>query len=898
MMLDQEILSDFISEAREHLETIEPNLLELEKNPSNAALLNDIFRPIHSLKGASGFLNLSKMNHLAHRAENVLDELRKGTIHNSPDIMDIILSSTDVLRQLLDNLEQQGNEGDLDVQDIITSLDHLLKPEVVSDSASRPESDHKSKPTHEPQQPDVVSTRREDNQGYALTVNSPEHLSDFLEEASETVSHLNAALLKMEKGALDDLVLVNDTFRFFHNLKGNSALIGYRELNELTHEAESLLNHFRNQETMPDEQTIDLLLNVTDAVENLVKAIDGDTASVTPQDTTWLLTELMALQTGGQDDQGSGTTAGQDMPFDPDKVQELQADQEDLQVYQNAVHQQFENIRLAFKHLEADPDHRDSIDSLYRSFDSLSNACSYMGFDDAGDYAKRTANLVDQGRRSGQGFELMLSILDQESDILQDMVTQHLSVFQDSSESSPEQSWSEDAVQIPEDGSVQVDQVQAMQVAEDVQASEESSPAREATPEAAAPDRPACPPAAASQTKVTSTIRVDHERLDHLMNLIGELIINRNRYSLLTRELEEGRDIGQIVQHLSETTDAMARISDDLQDTIMQVRMVPVKTVFSKFPRLVRDLSRKSGKRVELITEGEETELDKSVVEAIGDPLVHLIRNAMDHGLEDAEARKRAGKDETGHIWLRASHEGNAVVIEVQDDGKGIDPAVVKNKAMEKDILSQEEADKLDDREAIELIFAPGFSTAGQVTDISGRGVGMDVVRNNIKNLNGNVTVSSSLGQGSTFTLSLPLTLAIIEALLVKVAGQTYAIPLDAVSETTKISAHQVSEINKRQATTLRGQVLGLVELSELLGLDSESARRDILPLVIISVNDKRLGLIVDSLLHRQEIVIKSMGQYLGDLQGLSGATIMGDGSVILILDPNEIFQQAATRAA
>lgn len=898
MMLDQELLSDFISEAREHLETIEPNLLELEKNPSNSALLNDIFRPIHSLKGASGFLNLSKMNHLAHRAENVLDELRKGTLHNSADIMDTILSSTDVLRQLLDNLEQQGQEGDIDVQDIITSLDLLLKPDGASAPASSPEPDQASKPTPEPEQPDVISAWTEESQGYALTVNSPEHLSDFLEEASETVSQLNAALLKMEKGAQGDLDLVNDTFRFFHNLKGNSALIGYRELNELTHEAESLLNHFRNQEAMPDEQTVDLLLNVTDAVENLVKAIDGDTASVIPQDTDWLLTELRALQTGGRDDQGSGCTAGQEVPFNPDKVQELQADQEDLQVFQNAVHQQFDNIRLAFKHLEADPDHQDCIDSLYRSFDSLSNACGYMGFDDAGDYAKRTASLVDQGRRSGQSFELMLPILDQESDILQDMVTQHLSVFQDSPESGPEKPWSEDAVQIPEDGPVQVDEAQAMGVAEDVQPSEESAPPRGSTPEAAAPDRQSCPPAASSQTKVTSTIRVDHERLDHLMNLIGELIINRNRYSLLTRELEEGRDIGQIVQHLSETTDAMARISDDLQDTIMQVRMVPVKTVFSKFPRLVRDLSRKSGKRVELITEGEETELDKSVVEAIGDPLVHLIRNAMDHGLEDAEARKRAGKDETGHIWLRASHEGNAVVIEVQDDGKGIDPDVVKNKAMEKNILSQEEADKLDDREAIELIFAPGFSTAGQVTDISGRGVGMDVVRNNIKNLNGNVTVSSSPGQGSTFTLSLPLTLAIIEALLVKVAGQTYAIPLDAVSETTKISAHQVSEINKRQATTLRGQVLGLVELSELLGLNSESPRRDILPLVIISVNDKRLGLIVDSLLHRQEIVIKSMGQYLGDLQGLSGATIMGDGSVILILDPNEIFQQAAIRAA
>jgi len=896
-MLDQEILSDFISEAREHLETIEPNLLELEKSPQSTDLLNDIFRPIHSLKGASGFLNLTKMNQLAHRAENVLDELRKGALRNTPELMDIILNSTDVLRQLLDNLEQRAEEGDIDVQGIILSLDELLRPGngASPDQAEAEGADGQARTA-------ANAARKRDGKSYALTINSPEHLADFLEEASETVAQLNAALLKMESGSGRDLELVNDTFRFFHNLKGNSALIGYQELNELTHEAESLLNAFRTQKIMPDGSTIDLLLNVTDVVESLIKGVDAGSGTVLPEDISQLLAQLVTLQA----DEHAGVDAGSDqeqtLSFDPDKARELGIDPEDLLVYQNAMSQQFANIRLAFAHLEGDPDHQDSIDSLYRSFDSLANASSYMGFADLSDYARRTANLVDQGRRSGQGFELMLSILDQETDILQDMVQQGLSPFQASPETEaaeqPRTSESEASAGEPCSQAEESLETGATGDARPLEAGPAPAPAESKTADSGAGDSASPVQTVASQAKVTTTIRVDHERLDHLMNLIGELIINRNRYSLLTRELEEGRDISQIVQHLSETTDAMARISDDLQDTIMQVRMVPVKTVFSKFPRLVRDLSRKSGKKVELITEGEETELDKSVIEAIGDPLVHLIRNAMDHGLEDSGARERAGKSETGHVWLRASHEGNAVVIEVQDDGKGIDPEVIRTKAVEKGILSREEVDKLDDKDAVELIFAPGFSTAGEITDISGRGVGMDVVRNNIKNLNGNVTVSSRFGQGSTFTLSLPLTLAIIEALLVKVAGQTYAIPLDAVSETTKISAQQVSEVNKRQATTLRGHVLGLVELSELLGLKSESVQRDILPLVIISVNDKRLGLIVDSLLHRQEIVIKTMGEYLGDLQGLSGATIMGDGSVILILDPNEVFHQAANRAA
>jgi two-component system chemotaxis sensor kinase CheA len=389
---------------------------------------------------------------------------------------------------------------------------------------------------------------------------------------------------------------------------------------------------------------------------------------------------------------------------------------------------------------------------------------------------------------------------------------------------------------------------------------------------------------------------VDHEKLDHLMNLIGELIINRNRFVMLTKQLEENRDLNEMIQFFYETTDALGRISDDLQDTIMQVRMVPVRTVFSRFPRLVRDLSRKSGKKIDLIIEGEDTELDKSLVEVIGDPILHLIRNAVDHGQETPEERRAAGKPEVGKVWLRAFHEGNSVIIEVEDDGRGIDPEKIKKKAIEKGIINPEEAEKMDDREAIDLIFAPGFSTAEKVTDVSGRGVGMDVVRNNIKSLNGNVFVHSEVGKGTKFILSLPLTLAIIEALLVEVGTHTYAIPLDAVSETTKIETSKICEVNKRKTTTLRGEVVGLVELGEILGISNgKKDDRDILPLVIISVNDRKVGLIVDTLLHRQEIVIKSMGEYLGDIHGFAGATILGDGRVILILDPNEVMSIATS---
>jgi two-component system chemotaxis sensor kinase CheA len=320
--------------------------------------------------------------------------------------------------------------------------------------------------------------------------------------------------------------------------------------------------------------------------------------------------------------------------------------------------------------------------------------------------------------------------------------------------------------------------------------------------------------------------------------------------------------------------------------------------VFSRFPRLIRDLSRKSGKLVELTLDGEETELDKSVVEVIGDPMVHLIRNSVDHGLEPEEERLAAGKTAVGNVWLRAYHKGNSVAIEVEDDGRGIDPEKMRQSAVRKGLISADEARTMDDRAALELIFAPGFSTAEQITDISGRGVGMDVVRSNIKELKGTVAVVSEVGKGSKFILSLPLTLAIIDALMVKVSGQIYAIPLDAVSETTKIEARKLSEVNHRKAVTLRGEVLGIVELSDLLDLPRSADKQEILQMVVIQSNERRLGLVVDKLLERQEVVIKPLGTYLNGftLRGISGATIMGDGSVVLILDPHEVYKMAVSK--
>lgn len=606
---------------------------------------------------------------------------------------------------------------------------------------------------------------------------------------------------------------------------------------------------------------IDALLAAVDALEALIAAIEP-TGRVTAPDITPALSAVRALT-------APPTPTPQAAPTP--KTAPAPRDAEDLEVFEGTVRQQLATIFAALEGLRTDATQRDLVDAIYRSLTSLHNACAYMDLEELRVYAQRTAQLVGKARDEGIDFSVMLDLLAQEAGILESMVESALA-----------------GLKAPRAADQPAPAPEAPPTAPTPQESSRPTPDPTPTPAPAAP---------AAERRGTNTIRVEHAKLDHLMNLIGELIINRNRFAMLARDLAAGGDPHEVAQHLQETTDAMTRISDDLQDTIMHVRMLPVHTVFSKFPRLIRDLSRKSGKQVELITEGEETELDKSVVEVIGDPLVHILRNAVDHGLEPPEERRRQGKPETGRVWVRAAHKGNAVVIEVEDDGRGIDPDIMRQKGVEKGLITPEQARNMDDAAARELIFAPGFSTAAQVTDISGRGVGMDVVRTNIKELKGSVQVTSEVGKGTRFTLSLPLTLAIIDALLVRVSGHIFAIPLDAVSETTKIPEESISRVNRRDAVTLRGEVVALVHLADILGLPTAPRPDKTLPTVLIAVQDRRLGLVVDELLLRQDVVIKALGDYLGDIPGISGATILGDGRVILILDPHEVFRMAMRQA-
>jgi two-component system chemotaxis sensor kinase CheA len=406
-------------------------------------------------------------------------------------------------------------------------------------------------------------------------------------------------------------------------------------------------------------------------------------------------------------------------------------------------------------------------------------------------------------------------------------------------------------------------------------------------------DTKAAAPAQRAPAAVEQTIRVDVKRLDHLMNLIGELVLAKNRLIKINDDVEERYEGEEFLEELNQVVSIVSLVTTDLQIAVMKTRMLPIGKVFNKFPRMIRDLTRELNKKIELQIFGEDTELDKSIVEEIGDPLVHIIRNSCDHGVELPEERVALGKSETGVITLKAYNEGNHIVIQIDDDGKGLDPNILKNKSLEKGLITEKEADTMSDKEAFGLIFKPGFSTAAVVTNVSGRGVGMDVVKTNIEKVNGIIDIDSELGVGTSLKLKIPLTLAIIQALLVGVQEEHYAIPLASVLETVRISKDEIYTVENRSVMRLRNEVLSLVHICDIFEVERILDSSEHAYVVVLGLGSNKIGLIVDSLVGQEEIVIKSLGDYLKGIEGIAGATIRGDGGVTLIVDVAALMQMA-----
>ena len=427
--------------------------------------------------------------------------------------------------------------------------------------------------------------------------------------------------------------------------------------------------------------------------------------------------------------------------------------------------------------------------------------------------------------------------------------------------------------------------------------------AKNPQPAAKPAPKPATPPPSAkkvpaagganSPAAMEQTIRVEVKRLDQLMNLSGELVLSKNRLLKICDDVSERYDGEQFLEELNQATNSLSLITTDIQLAVMKTRMQPVSKVFSKFPRIVRDLSRELGKQIELEISGEETELDKSIIEEIGDPIMHMIRNSCDHGVEDPATRAAAGKPEKGVVQLKAYNEGNYIIIEIADDGKGMDPIMLKEKCIEKNLITEKEADQMSDKEAFALVFKPGFSTAQKVTSVSGRGVGMDVVRNNIEKLNGLIEIDSEVGKGSIFRLKIPLTLAIMQSLLVGAQEEYYAIPLASVIETVRVPLDSIYTIEGKNVLRLRDEVVSLVRLADVFGVKQVFESDTQAYVVIIGLAESKLGVIIDTLVGQEEIVIKSMGDYLQGIPGIAGATVRGDGRITLIVDVGSMMNLA-----
>ena len=624
-----------------------------------------------------------------------------------------------------------------------------------------------------------------------------EIVQDFLQEASEMLEGLDNYFVQLENNP-EDRTLLNEIFRTAHSIKGSAGFIGLNRIVEVAHHAENVLNQLRTGNMRAEPAVVDIILEAMDALKVLVNEVrTGEQADV---DIEGINMKLDLLLQWGEDTHTESSSG-------------------------------------------------------------------------------------EEGAAEG----------DMAAAVREEQALDHPSAPQGNTPSEPP--------------------------AADVPSSPPPPSAPPPPPPSAPPPAPASIPQvvrpAASREEAANaetgaqkggegaqgesdqTIRVEIGRLDSVMNLVGELVLGRNRLVKLSGDIDGITDFERRIKEVAEAISQLNRVTTDLQTAVIKTRMQPIKKVLGKFPRMVRDLSRKMGKSIRLELAGEETELDKSVIEEIGDPLVHIIRNSIDHGIEMPDDRVAQGKDPEGVVRISAYQEGNSIVIEITDDGRGIDPEKIRRKAVEKGVITEADALRLTDSEAVNIIFMPGFSTAEKVTDVSGRGVGMDVVRTNINKINGSVEIATQKGAGSTFTIRLPLTIAIIQALMVTIGAETYAIPLASVVETVKITEKDIKTLSGSEVLNLRQQVLPLIRLRDEFKVPHVGDGAGIPEgqyVVVVQVGSKNLGLVVDRLPYQEEVVIKSMGQILSGIRGLAGATITGDGRVVIILDVGEILQDVSIR--
>ena len=692
-----------------------------------------------------------------------------------------------------------------------------------------------------------------------------QYLEIFIDESNEHLQSLSDQLMILEKEP-ENSDTINEIFRAAHSLKGMAGTMGYKRMQNLTHDMENVFSEVRNGNIKVTSDMCDVLFQCLDALENYVSNIQN-TQDEGTDDNEPIIKALNSFIGGNNEESketqpqtaASAVTAGEGTSelafadFEMNAVNEalkkgLGVYEIDVTVDENCILKAARAF-LVFKNLEG-------------HCDVIKSEPSTQDIEDEKFDKKFTIVVV-----SKESMEDISGIIRNVSEIKSAEAKAITTPFPESEETESKEEAKTEQTEVPEATS--------------------SKEAKKEETKKTSMLTQVKKAAAANSKAVSHTVRVDIDKLDVLMNLVSELIIAKN--GLVSASISDDGETASNNQKFTEQIEYLERVTTNLHESVMKVRMMPIEGVISKFPRMIRDLNKKLNKKMELYITGEETELDRTVLDEIGDPIMHLLRNSADHGLESAEVRAERGKPEVGSIYLNAFQEGNNVVIEVADDGNGIDVEKVKSKAVEKGTLTQEQADALTEKEAIDLLFKPSFSTSDKITDVSGRGVGLDVVKSKIEALGGDVEVKTKYGEGSTFSIRLPLTLAIIQALMVKLGDEKYAISLGSIETIEDVPVGDIKYVHAKEVINLRGSVIPLIRLRDILDVPGEAEETDTIIVVIVRKGDKLAGLVVDSLIGQMEIVIKSLGKYININRMISGATILGDGSVALIIDANTL---------
>lgn len=723
-------------------------------------------------------------------------------------------------------------------------------------------------------------------------------LEAFLEEVKELLETLNQRLLDLENSP-EDSDVINEIFRLTHSIKSESALVGYKKISTLAHKMEDIFERVRRNVLLVNTEIMDALFAAFDRIMKCLSAVENG-ENEEDVDITDVVNPLLAILDEEAVPAASPTVKASDLP-QPEEDNSQQGDGTVMHVSMSTL----KSLDVEFSEIEKSQieDAIEKGEKLYKVLFHIEDDCdmkyprAYLVFNNFENTVTvlKTVPDIEKETDDAKFSEVALYILSSVSvEDLKDCadvdqidrldikeinfggsvgVGDLLSADEIQKAEELEQAWAEDLVK----------QRMEEQLAEDNKpqaAAAQKAPAAKAATKA---------PGAGEKIVQKQTIRVDTERLDELINLVGELIINRSRFMQISDKITDSSSIQELKAEIEDATSELERISDQMQMKMMQTRMVPVGTIFSKFPRMVRDLANSLHKNIHLEIIGENTEIDKTVIEHLAEPLTHLIRNSVDHGVESPDEREKKGKNREGHVILKAYQEGSNIYIEVEDDGNGLNIEGIKNKALENGIVTPAQLVGMPVQEIYDFIFAPGFSTKKEISSVSGRGVGMDVVKTELVKMRGRIDISTKLGEGTKFTIVLPLTTTIVEALLVNVDENIFAIPISVVEETLKINRSEIKEFDDYQVYNLRNETLAVIQLSDLVGMERVRKDDEDVYIVVVSFEKRRIGLIVNNLMGDQDIVIKGLDDVLKNNEGVAGAAVLGDGRIVLVLDTSTL---------